>query len=186
MAQISSIQAGTPPPIGSNLFQMNRLDFIKFCLGLYTLIQNSPNRKEIAGHLEQAEYFVEDIDFRQHQITEIRKSRQDKIFESFIECLQQNYTTQRKIQFYASKLFITPKYLSTAIKEVTGSTAGEWIESFVIEKAKDLLISSNFTIQQISNQLNFSNQSFFGKYFKRCTGISPKTYIQITCKNQIH
>ena len=67
-------------------------------------------------------------------------------------------------------------YLSTVIKNVSGKTAAEWIDDYVILEAKSLLKSTNLTIQQISDGLNFPSQSFFGKYFKRQTGISPKEY----------
>lgn len=55
-------------------------------------------------------------------------------------------------------------------------SAAEWIDDYVILEAKALLRSTNLTIQQISYELNFPSQSFFGKYFKRLTGMSPKEY----------
>lgn len=55
-------------------------------------------------------------------------------------------------------------------------TAGEWIENYVTMEAKMLLKTTDLTIQQISAQLNFANQSFFGKYFKNQTGMSPTDY----------
>lgn len=80
------------------------------------------------------------------------------------------------VAFYASKLSLTPKYLSKVIRQNSGKTAGEWIEEYVILEAKALLKSTNKTIQQITDELNFSTQSFFGKYFKRRVGLSPKEY----------
>jgi AraC-like DNA-binding protein len=80
------------------------------------------------------------------------------------------------VGFYAKKLCMAPKYLSAVIKEKTGKSAFEWINDYVILEAKSLLKSTNMTIQQISDELNFANQSFFGKYFKRLAGMSPKSY----------
>jgi AraC family transcriptional activator of pobA len=87
-----------------------------------------------------------------------------------------SYKKERGVNFYARKLCITPKHLSWAVKEVSGKTAGTWIDEAVILEAKTLLKSSDMNIQQISEELNFANQSFFGKYFKHYTGMSPKEY----------
>jgi AraC-like DNA-binding protein len=62
------------------------------------------------------------------------------------------------------------------IKEASGTTANDWIDRYVVLEAKALLKSTGMTIQQISEELNFSSQSFFGKYFKRRTGMSPSEY----------
>lgn len=101
------------------------------------------------------------------------------LVEKFIELVEEHYRQERLIGFYANKLCITPKYLSKLVKEHTGRSAGEWIENHVILDARAMLHSSDMTIQQIATALNFPNQSFFGKYFKRATGISPKHYRQI-------
>ncbi len=78
--------------------------------------------------------------------------------------------------FYAGKLFVTPKHLSAVLKEVSDKTAGEWIDQRVILEAKVLLRSTGLNIQEISAMLNFANQSFFGKYFRHLTGMSPRDY----------
>ena len=100
----------------------------------------------------------------------------NSIVDRFMELVQEHYREERLIGFYADKLCITPKYLSKLVKENTGRSAGDWIESHVILEARAMLQSSDMTIQQISAALNFPNQSFFGKYFKRVTGMSPKQY----------
>lgn len=98
------------------------------------------------------------------------------IVANFLELVQHHYREQRLIQFYAGKLCITPKYLSKLVKEHTGRAAADWIEQHVIIEARAMLQSSDMSIQQIATSLNFPNQSFFGKYFKRATGVSPKQY----------
>jgi AraC-like DNA-binding protein len=98
------------------------------------------------------------------------------VVERFMELVQEHYREERLIGFYADKLCITPKYLSKLVKDNTGRSAGEWIENHVILEARAMLQSSDMTIQQIAASLNFPNQSFFGKYFKRATGLSPKQY----------
>ena len=104
------------------------------------------------------------------------KSRKEYIFERFYESLVQSYQSERSVKFYADQLCLTPKHLSGVVKEVSGKTVGEWIDELVILEAKALLNSSSMNIQEIADRLNFANQSFFGKYFKHYTGMSPKEY----------
>jgi AraC-like DNA-binding protein len=108
--------------------------------------------------------------------TESKPSGKNNIVDHFMELVQEHYRKERLIGFYADKLCITPKYLSKLVKETTGRSAGDWIERHVTLEARAMLQSSDMTIQQIATSLNFPNQSFFGKYFKRATGISPKQY----------
>ena len=104
------------------------------------------------------------------------KSRREEILSKFIETLEQNFRTERSVNFYADRLFLTPQHRSTVLKEMSGQTAGEWIDKRVILEAKLMLRSSGMNIQEISSALNFCNQSFFGKYFKHHAGISPRDY----------
>ncbi|MEG2163839.1 MAG: AraC family transcriptional regulator [Bacteroidales bacterium] len=104
------------------------------------------------------------------------RTRQEEIFERFISEVEVHYNQERSIKFYADRLCISPKYLSSVIYKVSQRLAGEWIEDYVILEAKTLLKSGKLSIQQISEELNFANQSFFGKFFKRYVGISPKEY----------
>ena len=102
--------------------------------------------------------------------------RRDALMYNFIKAVEENYMTQRSVAFYADMLCVTPKHLSATIKEASGRTAGEWIDSYVIIEAKTLLRNTGLTIQEVSAKLSFSNQSFFGKYFKHITGMSPREY----------
>ena len=103
-------------------------------------------------------------------------SRKKQLFDRFIEEVQQHYTSERSIRFYADRLCLTPKYLSQVVYAASGRHAGEWIRDYVILEAKALLKSGQYTIQQISDMLNFANQSFFGVYFKKAVGCSPTVY----------
>ncbi len=111
-----------------------------------------------------------------HHREEPKTTYKNGLVERFLELTKEHYREERLIGFYADKLCITPKYLSKLVKESTGRSAGEWIERHVILEARAMLRSSDYTIQQIATSLNFPNQSFFGKYFKRATGQSPKQY----------
>jgi AraC-like DNA-binding protein len=104
------------------------------------------------------------------------KTRKEEIFETFVSMLEQNFRSKQNISWYAEQICLTPKYLSKLIFEVSGKHAGEWIKDYIILEASALLNSSSLTVQQISNELGFTNQSHFGSYFKRYTGVSPKEY----------
>ena len=104
------------------------------------------------------------------------RSRAKEYFTQFTQLLGQHYKHERSVGFYARQLCITPKYLTTLIKRISGKSASEWIDSFVILEAKTLLKYSDMSVQEIAYALNFPNQSFFGSYFKRNTGMSPSHY----------
>lgn len=155
----------------------NKLDsLLIFCAILHRAAANDKNpfRMQIIENLISVFYFggVSSLD----NSIESNLKYNNHIVANFLELVQQHYREQRLIQFYASKLCITPKYLSKLVKEHTGRAAADWIEQHVILEARAMLQSSDMSIQQIATSLNFPNQSFFGKYFKRATGVSPKQY----------
>ncbi len=102
--------------------------------------------------------------------------RKRQLYDGFMQMLSEHCGSQRSISFYAERLCVTPKYLSQVVQTVSGRHAGAWIRDYVILEAKVLLRNRNLTVQQISDRLNFPNQSFFGSYFKRSVGCSPKAY----------
>lgn len=104
------------------------------------------------------------------------QNRAEEYFRNFIRLLVEHYKQERSVGFYARKLCITPKYLTTIIKRVSHRSVTEWIDIYVIMEAKTLLKYTEKSIQEIAFQLNFPNQSFFGCYFKRITGMSPSQY----------
>ena len=106
----------------------------------------------------------------------IRHNRNEEIVKELIRIIILNYSKERNVTFYADALHLSPQHLSTTIKKVTGKTLTEIISRFVIHDAKGKLKSTNMTIQEIAFSLNFSDISFFGKYFKRYTGVSPKQF----------
>lgn len=140
-------------------------------------LTESPFRKEITkGLLMSLFYEIYGI-YKGHTPHQKRlKSRKEELFERFFRAISESYKSERSVTYYADKLCLTSKHLSTAVKEISGKTAGEWIEELVILEAKALLKSTEKSIQEISDELNFANQSFFGKYFKQHTGVSPKEY----------
>jgi AraC family transcriptional activator of pobA len=102
--------------------------------------------------------------------------RNHEIVRELLRMAIQHYRTERNVSFYADKLHLSPQHLSTTVKKVTGKTLTEIISTLVIHDAQAKLRSSELTIQEIAYSLNFPDISFFGKYFKRYTGMSPKQY----------
>ena len=103
-------------------------------------------------------------------------SRQEDILWKFLTLLKQYHKEERTVNFYADKMCISPKHLSSVIKQMSHKTAHELIADFVTMTAKRLLKATTMSIQEISDELNFANQSFFGKFFKQNTGQSPSAY----------
>ena len=111
------------------------------------------------------------------------KSRQQKLFEEFIELLDTHYTHERSVQFYAHKMGLTPKYLSMLSRAAVQTSASSVISHYVAYRIKQLLYNGQYSIKQISEMLNFSTQSFFGRYFKRIVGCSPRQYMVQNSRN---
>lgn len=103
-------------------------------------------------------------------------TRSEELLTQFIGLLFQFQSQERSVKFYADKMSLTPKYLSKVIRGASGKSVSQWIDEMVIMEAKAMLKSSNLTVLQISEKLNFPNASFFGSYFKKRTGISPIQY----------
>lgn len=133
-------------------------------------------RQKVLCMLQAALYEMMDINLQNQTEIETQRTRKEEIMAKFILSVSVNFREERQVAFYARKLFITPKHLSSVVKEISGRTASEWIENYVIMEAKVLLKTTDMTIQEIAGHMNFANQSFFGKYFKNQTGMSPSTY----------
>ncbi len=103
-------------------------------------------------------------------------SRHRKMFEVFIALVSEHHVRERRLSYYADKLCITPRYLSKVIKDVSGKSAVEYIDKFVILEAQHLLRHSDLGIKEIADRLNFEDPSSFYKYFKSQVGMTPNQY----------
>jgi len=102
--------------------------------------------------------------------------RSKMIFEQFLHLVTEYHNSERGMSFYAEKLCLSPKYLSKLVKNVSGRSAPDWIDSFVILEAKNMLKYSDLAIKEIVYKLHFPNQSVFYKFFKNHTGMTPSEY----------
>ena len=123
---------------------------------------------------------INDFQFFDYFVNSNKKniSRQSIQFRNFIELLNEYTIREREVQFYAKKLGITPKYLSALCIAYSGKNASTWIDEYVIVRAKELLREQRYSVREVGEILNFPSQSFFGRYFKRNMGISPKVFME--------
>ena len=105
--------------------------------------------------------------------TNLHRNRNDEVFKNFKEHIQQHYQQHRNVSFYAGLAHLSPKYFGQIILKVSGRNPADWIRDLVILDAKAMLLSGQYSIQQISDALNFPNSSFFAKYFKEHVGCAP-------------
>lgn len=104
------------------------------------------------------------------------RSREQTIFDRFIQLVNQHCRQQHQISYYADRMCLTKRYLGTVIRQTSGTTAKEWIDRALITQSKVLLRHSDKSVAQISEDLNFPNPAFFSKYFKRLTAMTPLEY----------
>lgn len=115
--------------------------------------------------------------FRQQtDIQAATRSREQTIFDRFIQLVNQHCRQQHQIGYYADRLCLTERYLGTVIRQTSGVTAKEWIDRAIVARIKVELRHTSKTITQISDEMNFPNPSFFNKYFKRLTGMPPAEF----------
>ena len=154
---------------------------------IYKMIRNSLRKRDevhfvrrtVQGFL-QALYFMVFSAYQSEAsaTSQLATARQEEIFHRFIKLVEKNYTVERNIGFYADKLCITPKYLSQLIYKASGIYAGDHIDNYVVAEAKTLIKSRKYTIAQVSDMLNFTSQAYFGRYFKKHTGMTPLEFAE--------
>lgn len=139
--------------------------------------KGNPYRRKVATHLLQAFYigFYGNV---QHLLGESkhRFSQKEEITKRFHALLLKNFREHHDVEWYANELCITCRYLNMAIKEITGQNPKKLIDDYMLLEIQMELKSSNRSIQQIAEWLNFSDQSALGRFFKNKTGVSPQQY----------
>lgn len=121
-------------------------------------------------------YEIDEIHQEQIQETTSGTEAHNHILAQFKMLLAEHFIEERGVTFYAEKMFLTPKYFSTVIKEISGKTAGKWINEMILLESKVRLQNMENTVAGIAYDLNFSDPSHFGRFFKKHTGISPSEY----------
>lgn len=106
----------------------------------------------------------------------IKENRKDEIFKAFTLLLLQHNKEYREVTFYAGKLGMTPGNLTRHVTAASGKSPMQWIGDLLVAEAKTLLRKPDATIKQVADEMNFGDQSSFGKFFKRHAGMTPMEY----------
>ncbi|WP_303006220.1 AraC family transcriptional regulator [Bacteroides congonensis] len=144
---------------------------------MWNILQEPTFRREAIRHLlASLLYYIEYIAQSNMLMNPVRLTRQEDIFQRFISLVNACSKKERNVNFYADKLCLTPRYLNTVVRQASQQTVMDWINQSIILEAKILLKHGNRLVYQISDELNFPNPSFFSKFFKRMTGMTPHEY----------
>lgn len=165
------MQAQLLPPLLDMLLTTSRM--------LRTVLTDpsfEPGREDVARDCIRLMSSIASQSMKPREDSLAKPNRRDQIVSRFLQCVAANYRTHRDLGFYAGELGLSLKHMSHVIHEQTGRHPSQWIKDHVILDAKTMLRSGNYTVQQVSDELNFANQSFFGKYFKEAVGVSPKKW----------
>lgn len=138
--------------------------------------QKDYNRQTVSSLVAAMMYHYDAIYRRHSEQQSIIHSREQTIFDRFIQLVNQHCAEQHQIGYYASRLCLTERYLSTVIRQTSGVTAKEWIDRALITRIKVELIHTDKSVARIADDLGFANPAFFCKFFKRLTSLSPQKY----------
>ncbi|MGS4347414.1 helix-turn-helix domain-containing protein [Myroides odoratus] len=139
--------------------------------------KQSKNKTEMLKHLVMGLFHL--ITEKYQEIPSFKsqtKNRTHELIDNFYSLVSTYAHQQRNVQFYADKLHVSSQYLSSFLKQNTGKSTLQWMDHILVLQAKTLLKTSNLSVKEISNTLEFTDTSVFCRYFKRHTGKSPKGY----------
>ena len=153
-------------------------EMLRLINSLWDIVHHTPFRRETVRQLIAAIISnIQDINrIEEERHPAAKQSRQEQLFRQFKKLINEYCTTERTIPFYAGRLAITPHYLSTLVSSVSGHSVMYWINRATILQAKVLLRNKDNMIYEIADLLHFPNQSAFGSFFKRETGMTPGEY----------
>jgi len=108
------------------------------------------------------------------------RSHEQRIFDRFLQLVTQHCAEHHQIGYYAERMCLTERYLSTVVRQTSGATAKDWIDRALITRIKIELHHTDKPAAQIADEMHFANPSFFSKYFRRLTGMTPGEYKSIS------
>ncbi len=166
----------------SPLLKLEETDF-EVLLQLLTILHIKSNvqksssfTNEVITYSFNALIFEIASSYRKTNPAHLKITRKEDLVMRFMKILPAHIKEERSLKFYSELLFVTPKYLTQTVKEITGRTAGEFIDEMVIMEAKVLLNDLSKSIGQVAEELHFSDQFFFSKFFKKHTNHTPTDY----------
>ncbi len=124
------------------------------------------------------EQLCKTLEAAERKPTPQRPPRDNVIFNDFLSLLAETKVKKHSVAYYAEQLCITPKYLCTICSHSSGKSPSQWIMEYVMEDIYVALKYTTKSMKEIANELGFSNNSFFGKYFREHAGMTPSEYRQ--------
>lgn len=144
---------------------------------LWHIVHQPDYNRMLVSSLVEAQMHHYDSLFRNYaDQQQAAQSREQTIFDRFIYLANIHAPQEHQISFYAQKMCLTERYLGTVIRQASGITAKEWIDRALITRIQIELRHTKKSVAQISEEMNFPNPSFFSKYFKRITGMTPARF----------
>ena len=148
-------------------------------LMLYRHLRQQDGSSQVTLHLVSAFlWYVDYLWSRNEQSYRENQTREQRLFTDFIQQVSEFALEHHTIDFYASRLCLTPRYLSTIIRQVSGKSAKQWIDDALVTRIKIELKHTHKSLAQICDDMNFPNPSFLTKFFKRMTGVTPTQFRQ--------
>ncbi len=108
------------------------------------------------------------------------RSREQTIFDRFLQLVNQHASEHHQLAYYADRMCLTQRYLGAVVRQTSGTTAKDWIDRFLVTRIKIELRHTDKSAAQIADEMHFANPSFFSKYFRRLTGMTPGEYKSIS------
>lgn len=183
---ISGFVSGLKVPLGNNnpIFKTSNelyeslLKYLKFVKSRLDLckVEKSAYLKAASELLLKAMLCEVLNEVSKSCVPQEKGSRVQEIFLKFSSMVNEEFRNTRNVKHYADQLCITPKYLCKVVSECVGSSPSQFIDALVMKEAKEMLCTTDLSIQAISDALNFPNQSFFGRFFKTHAGVSPGSF----------
>ena len=148
-------------------------------LMLYRHLRQQDGSRQVTLHLLSAFLWYVDHLWSQHEQTHRQsQSREQRLFTDFIQLVSEFAPEHHTIDFYASRLCLTPRYMSTIVRQVSGKSAKQWIDAALVTRIKIELKHTDKSVANICDDFNFPNPSFLTKFFKRMTGMTPSQFRQ--------
>lgn len=169
------------PVIKMDDYQLDLLTNYYNLLSVYLRGEQDNYRKQVirslvrAATLEVMSYLepvVEPLDAQSGRSL----SQKDSLLYDFLKMLRESEGCMREVQYYATKLCITPKHLSAVCKERSGKTASQWIAELTLDRVKHLLLTTDMTVKEVAFQMGFNDVSFFCQYVRKHLGVSPLAF----------
>ncbi|NOU58292.1 helix-turn-helix domain-containing protein [Marinifilum caeruleilacunae] len=159
----------------NNLFHLNSTDKKEF-VNLFKMIKSESRNQEVVKALLLALLEKAALLQKKHQTIEKAIPGEIQLVNNFKRLVNNHFIEEKSVEFYAIQLNLTANYLNNRIKAQTGKTAKEHISERILLEAKNMLLYTDFDIAEISFRLNFSEPTYFGKFFKKHTQITPRAF----------